>query len=129
MGDQLPAAGPVYEQATTMTFAAIVSGQIGCLFACRSERVSAFRLSIGSNPLLLAGIAVELAIAAGLIYLPGLQEGFGMRPFTGSAWAFLLIPGPSVLLIEEGRKWLMRRRRDADGPGAASRSATPVVLP
>ncbi|MEK7215115.1 MAG: cation-transporting P-type ATPase [Chloroflexota bacterium] len=86
MGEPLPVAGPVYEQATTITFAAIVSGQIGCLFACRSERVSAFRLSIGSNPLLLAGIAVELAIAAGLIYLPGLQEGFGMRPFTGPAW-------------------------------------------
>ena len=56
------------------------------------------------------GIAVELAIAAALIYLPGLQEGFGMRPFDGPAWAFLLIPGPSVLLIEEARKWLMRRR-------------------
>ncbi|HWQ29004.1 MAG TPA: cation-transporting P-type ATPase, partial [Dehalococcoidia bacterium] len=41
-GDPLPASGEVYVLATTMTFGAIVAGQIGNVFACRSSRVSLF---------------------------------------------------------------------------------------
>ena len=33
-----------------------------------------------------------------------------MLRFSGPAWAFVLIPGASVLLIEEARKWLRRSR-------------------
>lgn len=110
-GTPLPASGPVYEQATTLAFLAIVSGQIGCVFACRSDRTSAFRLGWRSNPLLLVGIGVELAVSAALVLLPGVNAAFGMRPVTGPALLILLLPAPAVLLAEEARKAIVRRRR------------------
>ncbi len=49
----------LYQQATTVTLAIIVACQDGNVFACRSERVSIFRLGFFSNRLIWFGIAVE----------------------------------------------------------------------
>ena len=69
-----------YLTATTMTFAGIVACQVGTAFAARTERASLWQVGVHSNPLLLWGIAFELAFAAALIYLPPLQAVFGTRP-------------------------------------------------
>jgi len=69
-----------YLRATTMTFAGIVACQVGTAFAVRTERASLFQIGIFSNPMLLQGIAFELAFSAALIYLPPLQALFGTRP-------------------------------------------------
>ena len=69
-----------YLTATTMTFAGIVACQVGTAFAVRAERASLWQIGVFSNPLLLWGIAFELAFSAALIYLPPLQTLFGTRP-------------------------------------------------
>ncbi len=80
-----------YLRATTMTFAGIVACQVGTAFAVRAERASLFQIGIFSNPMLLQGIAFELAFSAALIYLPPLQALFGTRPLELPELALLAI--------------------------------------
>jgi calcium-translocating P-type ATPase len=88
----------VYLQATTATFAAIVACQVGTAFAARTERASLRAVGVFSNPLLLAGIAAELAFTAAVLYAPPLQAVFdtaappawllaGLLPFPVLVWA------------------------------------------
>ena len=59
-----------YLQATTITFAGIVSCQIGTAFAARTDRASLFTIGLRSNPMLLWGIAFELVFTAAVVYAP-----------------------------------------------------------
>jgi magnesium-transporting ATPase (P-type) len=102
--------GTLYVTATTMSLAGIVASQIGNVFACRTERESVFRAGFFANRLVLWGIATELVIITFLIYMPSLQRVFGLAPLAIKEWAFLFIFAPLLLLIEEGRKWIGRRK-------------------
>ncbi|HSQ78340.1 MAG TPA: HAD-IC family P-type ATPase [Nitrospirota bacterium] len=101
--------GTLYITATTMTLAGIVASQIGNVFACRTERESVFRAGFFANRLVLWGIATEIAIITLLVYAPPLQRIFGLAPLTFKEWGFLLIFPPILLLMEEGRKRIVRR--------------------
>ncbi|WP_431920912.1 cation transporting ATPase C-terminal domain-containing protein [Nonomuraea jabiensis] len=93
-----------------MTFLGMVSGQIGTAFAARTERVSLRSVGIASNPLLLWGIAFELALAAVLIYTPPFQTLLGTAPLTLDMLA-LVAPFPLIVWgADEVRRWLLRRR-------------------
>ncbi len=96
-------------QASTMVFLGIVIMQIANVFACRTERVSVFRVGFFSNRLVFVGIAFELAFAALLIYVPFLQRIFGTAPIGLDGWLILFAFTPMVFLAEEGRKALARR--------------------
>jgi magnesium-transporting ATPase (P-type) len=85
-----------YLQATTATFAGIVACQVGTAFAARTDRVALLRVGILSNPILLWGIAFELAFAAGVIYLPVLQGVFGTAALSASTLA-VIAPFPLVV--------------------------------
>jgi sodium/potassium-transporting ATPase subunit alpha len=98
---------PVYRQATTITFAAIVMAQVANVFACRSERLSVFRLGVLSNPYILVGIAVELALLALIVYTPLGHTIFGTEPLPFWAWFPLLASAVGLLLAEELRKAAM----------------------
>ncbi len=102
--------GAIYITATTMSLAAIVASQIGNVFACRTDRESVFRAGIFANRLVLWGIATELAIVTALVYAPPLQRIFGLAPLTIKEWGFLFIFPPILLLLEEGRKRIERKR-------------------
>jgi magnesium-transporting ATPase (P-type) len=102
--------------ATTVTFLGIVVMQVGNAFACRAERASAFSLGLFSNRLLLWGIGFELLFAAGLIYLPFLQPLFGTAPIHAAWWAALFLCIIPVFLMEEARKWIVRRRERTAEP-------------
>ena len=70
-GDPVGAGRPLhhaYLEATTMTFAGMIAGQIGTAFAVRTRRASLRSIGVFSNPYLLGGIAGELALAAVFIY-------------------------------------------------------------
>ena len=109
-GQPLPSAGPLYVEATTMTQTGIVMGQVGAGMAMRTSRRSVFSVGLLSNRFLLAGIAFELALAACLIYVPGLNTAFHQSPIGPAHWAFLAI-WPFVLFgAEEARKAVVRRR-------------------
>ncbi len=106
----LPASGQLYLAATSMTLAAIVTTQIGNLFAQRTEVRSFLKVGMFSNPLIWVGIAVELIIVCAIIYVPQLQWAFGTTAFPISNWIFLFAWTPSLLLADELRKAWLRRR-------------------
>ena len=85
-----------YLTATTMTFAGITACQVGTAFAARTTRSSLREIGPWSNPLLLYGIAFELAFAAAVIYVPWLQPVFGTAPL-GPAELLVLLPFPFIV--------------------------------
>lgn len=108
--EPLPETGTIYREATTMTMAGIVMGQVGAAMAWRTNRQSIRSIGLLTNRLLLVGIAIELAMIAMLSYVPPLGEIFHTSPLGFWHWLFLLIWPPLVLGAEEARKAVLRRR-------------------
>lgn len=106
-----------YLQATTITFAAIVSCQVGTAFAARTDHASLRSVGVLSNRLLLWGIAFELLFTAAVIYTPVGQAVFGTAAL--DAWMIALIApfGLVVWSADEIRRWCHRRR----GSGVSAR--------
>jgi Ca2+-transporting ATPase len=119
----LPASGPLYRAATTMTLASIVATQIGNLFAQRTEYTTVWRMRWGSNRLVWVGIATELTLMVLLLYVPVFQQLFGTAPFPLWNWLFLFAWTPILLVADEGRKALARRRARGTLHGSARASA------
>ncbi len=109
-GDPLVDTGALYVQATAMTYAGIVMGQVGAGLAFRTSRRSVFAVGLLSNRFLLVGIAFEIALLLALLYVPMLQEAFHMRPLDPLAWPLLALWPIVVLGAEEARKAVFRRR-------------------
>jgi len=98
-----------YLAATTMTFAGITACQIGTAFASRTTSASLRQIGVFSNPLLIWGIAFEVAFAAALIYLPPLQDVFGTAALE-PVYLAILVPFPFLVWgSDELRRWLLRR--------------------
>ena len=93
-----------------MTFAGIVACQVGTATAARTDRVSLFSVGLFSNPLLLVGIAFEIVLTAGAIYLPAAQSLLGTRPLTGGELAVLATFPVIVWGADEAYRALRRRR-------------------
>ncbi len=106
----LPAEGPLYASATAMNLATVVTTQIGNLFAQRTERLSFFTYPLGGNRLIWVGIASELILINLLVYVPFLNVVFNTAPFEPINWLFLLAWAPSLLLVDEVRKAVLRWR-------------------
>ena len=100
----------IYHVATTMTHVSVVTTQIGNAFAQRTNRESVFRVGFFSNKYLLWGIAAELVIINILVYVQPFQRVFEHGPLGPWDWAFLLALTPLLLIADEIRKYLMRRR-------------------
>ena len=100
-----------YVRATTMSFAGIVACQIGTAFAARTERASLRSVGLWTNPLLLWGIAFEVAFTAALIYLPALQPIFHTAPL-GPVELATLLPFPIVVWAADELRRARLRRSD-----------------
>ncbi len=104
-----------YLQATTVTFLAMVAGQVGTAFAARTERVALRDVGILSNRLLLWGIAFALAVAAAVVYAPPLQDLLHTAALPPE---YLLLVAPFPFIVwgaDEARRALVRRHdRRAD---------------
>lgn len=113
-GDELHHA---YLQATTVTFAAIVSCQVGTAFAARTDHASLCSVGVLSNRLLLWGIAFELLFTAAVVYTPAGQAIFGTAAL--DPWMIALI-APFGLIVwgaDELRRWCRRRGGTPGDPG------------
>jgi magnesium-transporting ATPase (P-type) len=106
----LPASGLLYQAATAMTLGAVVTTQIGNLFAQRTERTSLLRVGWFSNRLVWLGIITELLIIGLIVYIPFLQTIFGTAALGLQHWLFLFAWTPLLLIADELRKFLLRRR-------------------
>ncbi|MFC6180196.1 cation-translocating P-type ATPase [Lactiplantibacillus daowaiensis] len=102
--------GNTYVLATTMTLAAIVFCQIAAAINCRTKFNSVFSVGLFSNHRIWWGIIFEVALLAALMYLPVLQGLFNTTAIAGRDWAFLLCLPIPLVLIEEGRKAVVRQR-------------------
>ncbi len=105
--ESLGAYAHVADEARTLTFLGIVSGQIGCVFAQRSGSLRS-RLSLTSNRWMGAGLAFELVLSFLLVYVPGLNGVFEMTA-VGVPWLLVLPAGAAVFLAID----LLRRRVEA----------------
>lgn len=110
-GAALADRGPLYLTATTMSLAAIVSCQMGNVFACRNGGSRTWKQGLFNNRLLWIGLAFELAVLLALIYLPPLARIFGLAPLEPVHWLILVWFGPLLLAFETLRKAITRRRQ------------------
>ena len=106
----LPGEGSLYQAATAMALGAVVTTQIGNLLTQRTETTSFFKSPLFNNKLIWIGIASELLAVAAFVYLPAFQEFIGTNSFPLTNWGFLFAWTPSLLLIDELRKWFVRKR-------------------
>ena len=61
-------------------------------------------MGFASNRTLMAGVGVEIALLAALIYTPPLQAAFGLAPLDFMHWMLLASFPLALLTIEETRK-------------------------
>ncbi len=99
---------PLYRQATTACLAAIVLAQMVNLFVCRHPREAAWRLPLGANPLIVAGLAVEAGLLLAIVYTEIGNRLFGTAPLPFDAWLFALPFALGLGVAEEARKGLLR---------------------
>ncbi len=109
-GGSMAQDGNIYAMATAMTFGGIVMVQVGNVFASRTDRMSIFKKGFFTNRLIIIGIVVELVLLAMLLYIPFLNKMFNTAPIGLKEWAFLLIWGPLILILDEIRKMILRGR-------------------
>jgi magnesium-transporting ATPase (P-type) len=100
---------PLHLKATTIVFVGIVVMQIANIFACRSEKLSAFKIGFFSNKLILWGIVFELVFASSLIYMPFFQKIFNTIGLGWKEWGILFIFMIVIFFLEELRKRVFKR--------------------
>ncbi|MDE3281988.1 cation-transporting P-type ATPase [Lacticaseibacillus parahuelsenbergensis] len=120
----LATSGSTYVMATTMTLAAIIFCQIAAAMNCRTENASVFKVGLFTNHLVWFGIGFEIFLLALLSYTPFLQNLFHTGPLALTDWLFLAIIPIPLFLIEEGRKWLNRRRLSREKVTATARASS-----
>jgi sodium/potassium-transporting ATPase subunit alpha len=129
-GETLAAHDPLYMQATTACLSAIVVMQIANVFLCRSEREPLLARGLFGNPLILLGIAVEIALIVLIDYTPWGNSLFGTAPIPPAVWLFIIPFAFGMLTLEELRKWLVRPRPGRSAPALIQTDATgPLPAP
>jgi len=88
-----------------------VLAQVVNVFLCRDPVRPAFAFGLAANPLILWGIAFELALLAAIVYLPWGQALFGTAPLPQEVWLYVLPFAAAMFALEEGRKLLRRAHR------------------
>jgi len=123
----------VYIKGTTVMMAAIMAGQLGTLLATRTNVRSAFTVSPLRNKWLLAAIMVEVLVLLAVVYVPPLQMLFSTGPLAPVDWLYIYSFFPAIILMEEGRKYLLRRfvlpAPVAVPLAVPAREAAPAALP
>jgi sodium/potassium-transporting ATPase subunit alpha len=109
-GELPEAADPLYQLATTACLTTVVCMQVANVFLCRSARESAAAFPPFGNPLIVAGIVVELALMLFIAYTPAGNAVFATAPVPASVWLMAGAAAVSMLACEEIRKAALRAR-------------------
>jgi magnesium-transporting ATPase (P-type) len=108
-GAPLPS-GAALDVLSATVFAAIVCMQMANAFTCRSDPASLRSIGPFTNRLLLAAVGAELILLLGFLYLPGLSTVLGNGPLPPELWIPVVITPFLLLIAEESRKAMVRRR-------------------
>jgi magnesium-transporting ATPase (P-type) len=114
--DDFTTSTPAYREAITLTHAAIVLGQFFVAFTVRSDRDSILRVGPFSNRRLVGAALVALAVIAAISYVPALQSLFHTAALSATDWLLLVAFGLLVIVADELRKVLLRRREIGVAP-------------
>ncbi len=99
----------VLAAASGAAFAAVVFGQMGNAFACRSVRRTPWRLGWLSNPLLAGAVALELAALLGFLYFEPLADALGQAPPALWPAVVAVTAAPAVLVADAlHKRWIWR---------------------
>jgi magnesium-transporting ATPase (P-type) len=71
------------------------------VFNCRSEKVSAFKVPINQNIILVFGVLVAQGIHILSMHIPFMQNVLRVEPITFIEWAEVLVPAIPLLLVME----------------------------
>ena len=146
IGISTPPGQIAYYKGMTMVIVGIMAGQLGMLIATRTNVRSTFHLSLRRNKWLLAAVLVEIMLLVAIVYTPVLESCFRTAPLGPLDWFFLYSIVPAVILLEEGRKFVLRKyilkekaapsrrklplrvyREPEAAPGMAIKTAPPFV--
>jgi magnesium-transporting ATPase (P-type) len=83
------------------------------VFNCRSESMSAFKIPIGRNVILVFGVVAAQGIHILSMYVPFMQTILGVEPIVLTQWLMALSLALIVLLVMEVFKWVVRHRQFA----------------
>lgn len=107
----LSAAGFDYRQATTVTLAIIIACQIANVLNIRYQIGTMFTKKFFHNSMIFIGIIMEIVLLIRISYSPILSKIFGTAGLNQNAWVlFVAVPLP-LILIDEGRRWLLRKSK------------------
>lgn len=71
------------------------------VFNCRSERISAFRVPMRRNRLLIGGVLVAQSIHVLIMFNPLMQRVLSIQPVSLAQWSYLLLLASLLLLVME----------------------------
>jgi cation-transporting P-type ATPase F len=117
--------GSSLEVARTAAVNAVIAIQIGYLFNCRSLNNSVFRIGFFSNPSLLWGIAIMIALTLAFTYVPIMQTIFQSAPLDVGQWGIIVLMALAVSLIIGVEKAITNRLRDRTRPAQGSVPSLP----
>lgn len=97
------------ERARTVAFLSMVFFQLWNVFSMRSVADSIFTLGWRTNKWIVRGATLSVVLVAALIYVPTLQDVFGLAAVGWKEWALAIGVSSSVLWAVEGYKIFIRR--------------------
>ena len=114
-GQNLSTQDPLYLQATTACLSAIIMMQIVNVFLCRSTTRSVFSTGFSGNPLIIYGVITEIALLLLINFTPWGNVLLGTSGIGLNVWFFIIPFGAVMLILEELRKWIVRKRMPDPG--------------
>jgi sodium/potassium-transporting ATPase subunit alpha len=107
-GADLPAQDALYRSATGITLASIILMQVGNLIGRRSLSGTGFDRALFANPLIVAGIVIEIMFSWAILYFPPVAGVLGTGPVDPAVYALAWL-GPFLIWgLDYGRKRIAR---------------------
>ena len=117
-GQALPADAPLYHSAVGIALASILLLQIANLIGRRHERASGLDRGLFANPLILAGILIQVVFSFGLLYWAPLQRVLATGPVSGTVYGLAWLGVVVLFALDLVRKVCFARPRPVTGhPG------------
>jgi sodium/potassium-transporting ATPase subunit alpha len=108
-GQSLAPTEPLYRSATTACLSTIIIIQIVNVFLCRSSVRSILSTNLTDNRLIVWGMGLEVALLLLINFTPLGNMILDTAPVPSGLWLFVIPLAVAMLVLEEARKWLVRR--------------------